>query len=126
MYKKRRDAPKYLVALDMSNYTWFNAVAGLAYYIPKYHFDMKYFDLRSDIEVTLEVSQLEIAPEHPVAPLGHVCAPASGAETRESAATSHAETPLLNAHVFLNLTVRGSIVFEISRICATQQISMAI
>ena len=87
---------------------------------------VKYLDLRLYIEVTLDVSQLETGPEHPVAPLGHVCAPASDAETRKSAATSHAQMPLLNAHVFLNLTVRGSIVFEISRICATQQISMAI
>ena len=87
---------------------------------------MKYLDLPPLIEVTLEVSQLEIGPEHPVAPLGHVCAPASDAKTMKGAATSHAQMPLLNAHVFLNLTGRDSIVFEINRLCATQQISMAI
>ena len=67
---------------------------------------VKYLDLRLFIEVTLEVSQLETGPEHPVAPLGHLelhaCAPASDAETMKSAATSHAQMPLLNAHVFLN------------------------
>ncbi len=77
------------------------------------------------MEVTLEVSQLETGPEHPVAPLGHVCAPASDAETMKSAATSHAQMPLLNARVFLNLTGRRIDIFEINWIFATQQISKA-
>ena len=81
--------------------------------------DIKNLDLLWYIVVTLEVSQSEGCPSHPVAPVGHVCAPARDAETRKSAATSHAQIPLLNAHVFLNLTVRGFTVFEISRIRAT-------